>query len=119
MEITIPYRYEPRGYQRDLYNCLADGKRRACIVWHRRAGKDKTVLNLTIKEAMRKVGVYYYFLPTYTQGKKIIWDGIDGDGFKFLNHFPEEIRNGEPNSTEMKINFRNGSIFQAKVRQKC
>jgi phage terminase large subunit len=65
-----------------------------------------------IKEMFKRVGIYYYFLPTYTQGKKIIWDGIDRDGMPFLDHFPEEIRDGKPNSTEMKLKVKSGSLFQ-------
>ena len=60
----------------------------------------------------KRVGSYYYFFPTYSQGRKILWDGIDRDGMPFLNHFPKEIRDGKPNSTEMKLKTINGSLFQ-------
>lgn len=113
--MVIPHNYSPSGkysYQKDLYNCLRDGYKRAIGIWHRRGGKDKTLWNLTIKEALKRVGVYYYFFPTYTQGKKIIWDGIDEDGFRFLDHIPKEIRKGEPNGTELKVQLINGSIIQ-------
>jgi hypothetical protein len=43
---------------------------------------------------------------------KILWDGMDRDGFPFLNHIPEEVRDGKPNSTEMKLRTKNGSLFQ-------
>jgi len=59
----------------------------------------------------QRVGIYYYFFPTYAQGKKIIWDGIDGMGFKFLDHFPPELIRNQ-NATEMKITLVNGSLFQ-------
>jgi len=58
-----------------------------------------------------RVGVYYYFFPTFRQGKRVLWDGIGGDGFRFMDHFPEGIV-ADRNSTEMKIRLRNGSIFQ-------
>jgi len=109
--ITIPYNYEPRWYQKPLYNCLAEGYKRGVAIWHRRAGKDKTMLNLICKEAHKRVGTYFYFLPTYKQGKKIIWDGIDSDGFKYINHIPEAIRSGT-NNTEMQIKLKKGSIIQ-------
>jgi len=60
---------------------------------------------------LEKVGTYYYFFPTYNQGKKILWNGIDKDGFKFLNHIPEELR-VRTSSQEMLIELKNGSIFQ-------
>lgn len=36
---------------------------------------------------------------------------MDKEGFKFLNHFPQEIITGK-NDTEMKLKLKNGSIFQ-------
>jgi len=94
-----------------LYNCLANGYERAVSIWHRRAGKDKTLINLLAKEAFKRRGTYFYLLPTYAQGRKIIWDGMDREGFKFLDHIPQELRQNT-NSTEMKITLRNGSIIQ-------
>lgn len=110
-EITIPYRYTPRWYQVPLYNCIANGYKRAVAIWHRRAGKDKTMINIVAREMFKRVGTYFYFLPTYTQGKKIIWNGIDKDGFKFLDHIPPQVRTST-NNTDMMIQTTNGSIFQ-------
>lgn len=60
---------------------------------------------------IERVGTYYYFLPTFNQGRKVIWNGIDRDGMRLLEHFPKElVRN--INNTEMKIELVNGSIFQ-------
>lgn len=64
-----------------------------------------------IKKACQRVGTYYYFLPTYSQAKKVIWDNIDNDGFKMLEHVPKEILKGT-NGTELKIELKNGSIIQ-------
>lgn len=58
------------------------------------------------------VGNYYYTFPTYAQGKKALWEGRGKDGVKYLDHFPEALRDGKPNDTEMKIKYKNGSIFQ-------
>jgi len=74
--------------------------------------KDKSYINVVAKEAMKTVGIYYYFFPTYSQGRKILWDGLDRDGFKFLDHIPGAIRAKKPNEAEMKITLVNGSIFQ-------
>lgn len=111
-EITIPYNYTPRGYQLPFLQAMEAGKKRAVLVWHRRAGKDKTVLNFTVKEMVRRVGNYYYIFPTYNQGRKILWDGKDKTGFPFLGHIPRELRAGDPNNTEMKLSIKNGSLFQ-------
>lgn len=61
---------------------------------------------------LERVGTYYYVFPTYNQGRKVLWDGIDKDGRKFLEHFPKELLDGKPNDTEMKLRFKNGSLFQ-------
>lgn len=110
-EITIPYKFTPRDYQIPLISCIDKGYKRAVCIFHRRAGKDKTLINLITKEALKRVGVYYYLFPTYKQGRKIIWQGIDKAGMKFTDHIPEEIRK-RTNDQEMMIELRNGSIIQ-------
>jgi hypothetical protein len=109
--IRIPYKYEPREYQKDLYNAITDGFKRCVAVWHRRAGKDKTLINIIAREMHKRVGSYYYFFPTYNQGRKILWDGTDKDGMRFMDHLPMAIRE-KTNEAEMKIRLNNGSLFQ-------
>jgi hypothetical protein len=111
IEINLPHKFEPREYQLPLMEAIDNGYKRLIYVAHRRAGKDKTIWNITIKEAFKRVGTYYYILPTYSQAKKVIWDSIDKDGFKMMNHLPDKlIRN--KNETEMQIELVNGSIIQ-------
>lgn len=110
--IKIPHNFEPRPYQLPLFQAFDAGMRRFCTVWHRRAGKDKCYVNLVAKAALTRVGAYYYFFPTYAQGKKILWDGMDATGYRFLDHFPKLLIDGQPNATEMKLRLRNGSLFQ-------
>jgi len=64
-----------------------------------------------IIQMVKRVGVYYYILPKYTQGRKIIWEGIDGDGFPFINHFPNALIRRKRDKT-MQIELVNGSRFQ-------
>lgn len=109
--IEIPHHFNPRSYQRELFNARAKGLKRFLTVWHRRAGKDKAWLNFIITEALKRVGSYYYILPTYRQAKQIIWDGIDAAGFKFLDHIPHELIEGK-NESELQVELVNGSIFQ-------
>ena len=110
-EITIPYKFEPRQYQLELLQALDSGYDRAIAVWSRRAGKDKTLLNLVVKKALERVGVYYYFFPTFTQGRRVIWDGIDNGGMAFMDHIPDALI-ASSNSNEMKVVLTNGSIIQ-------
>ena len=81
------------------------------MVWHRRSGKDVTAWNLTIKKAHERIGIYYYLLPTYSQAKKIIWDGITKDGQKFIEYIPKELVESK-HETELKIKLKCGSIIQ-------
>lgn len=60
---------------------------------------------------IERVGNYYYFLPSYTQGEKVIWDGKRGDGNSFLSVFPEEAIDSVDNR-KMKMKLTNGSLFQ-------
>lgn len=108
---VLPYNFWPRNYQAPFFAAMDNGIKRAIMVWHRRAGKDKCAINYMVKEAVKRVGSYYYFFPTYQQGRKIIWDGMDGSGFKFLDHIPVWLR-ARVNNTEMKITLINGSIIQ-------
>ena len=111
MEITIPHNFQPRSYQIPLFRAIDNGILRGFCLWHRRAGKDKSLFNLLVKKAFEKKGIYYYFFPKYAQGRKILWEGIDRDGFKFLDHVPEKTRK-RTNDQEMKIELVNGSIVQ-------
>jgi len=112
VNIIIPHNYKVRPYQESFWQAMRSGKKRAVLVWHRRAGKEKTCWNFLISRAVQKVGIYYYFFPHFSQGRKILWDGVDKDGYRLLHHIPSEIIEGTPNSTEMKIRLRNGSIIQ-------
>lgn len=113
-QIIVPYKFIPRTYQLELMRALDSGFRRAVTVWHRRAGKDKTLFNIIIKKALERVGTYYYFFPEFAQGRRVIWDGIDNDGFRFLDHIPKDllIKPNGLNKTDMKISLINGSIIQ-------
>jgi len=109
--LIIPYNFKPREYQKPFMKAMDDGCKRAVCVWHRRAGKDKTFLNYMIHKMLKRVGSYFYYFPTATEGRRIIWDGIDRDGFRFLEHFPNEMV-ATKNEMQMKIRLTNGSLFQ-------
>lgn len=61
---------------------------------------------------LRNVGNYYYTFPTYSQAKKALWEGRGKDGVRYLDYFPKGLIDGKPNDTEMKIKYKNGSLFQ-------
>jgi len=116
MNISLPYRHEPRPYQLPFWEYMLRGPKgargkRASMVWHRRSGKDRTIWNFTIDQTQRRVGTYYYFLPTYRQAKRTIWDARDKDGLSFRDHIPPELIEKE-NESELQIELVNGSIIQ-------
>lgn len=111
MEISLPYNYIPRDYQLPLWKYFQAGGRRAACVWHRRAGKDLNAIHLLCCKAHERVGTYWHVFPTYKQGKKIAWDGRRKDGVAFRDAFPPELI-ASVNNTEMKVTFKNGSIYQ-------
>ena len=112
--VTIPNDWSPRIYQRNLYNNFGYGKdfQRASEVWHRRAGKDSTVLNLTAREMFKRVGTYWHLFPEQTQARRAIWNGVDRQGRRIINQFlPPEVRQ-RSSSQEMLIETVNGSSWQ-------
>lgn len=111
MEVTIPHKFKPRDYQIPIFKAMDNGFKRIIQVWNRRAGKEKTDINIMARELYKKVGAYYYIFPTYNQGKKILWNGADKEGVRFLDHLPEETRRRTVGN-EMFIEFKNGSTFQ-------
>jgi len=109
--------FKPRPYQLPFLRALDAGFKRIAKVWHRRAGKDLSDLAAISRATQLEPGNYYHIFPTYTQGRKVIWDGQFWDkaakvSRKLTSIFPKEIIDGKPNQQEMKITFRNGSIFQ-------
>ena len=118
-EILLPYGFEPRSYQWRVWDAWDRGIRRFGAVWHRRSGKDKTFLNFTIERMLERTGNYFHIFPKLNQGRRVIWDGIDRDGKRYLDHFPAALLHHEPNKADMQLTLRDpahpshpGSTYQ-------
>ena len=124
MDINLPCKFKPRLYQEPIHEYMVSetplglelkdrrAGKRACGVWHRRAGKDKSYFAQEVVPAMfERVGVYHYYFPTAADGRKILWNGIDKDGMATLDHLPKELR-VSMDQQQMIIKMVNGSIFQ-------
>ena len=110
-EVTIPNNWSPRSYQLPFFRAM-EKVTRACLVYHRRAGKDSMSLNFTASKMIKRKGVYWHCLPKIAQARKAIWNGIDGQGRKIIDQaFPLSIRS-RTNEQEMLIELKNGSIWQ-------
>lgn len=111
--ITIPYLWQPRDYQLDLFKKLVfENYKRAIHIWHRRAGKDLFGLNILLFFAYYgKVGTYWHIFPKYSQGEKAVWQESTSDGRKYIDYIPKELIH-KINQKELRITLKNGSIYQ-------
>jgi len=104
--------FKPRDYQYKLASVIEEGKyKKILAIWSRRAGKDFVVFNMMLRCALRKVGSYFYCLPTFKQARLVVWDSITNDGKRFLDCIPPELIKRK-NSQEMLIELINGSIIR-------
>lgn len=104
--------FVPRDYQIPLINALEHkGKRKLIFCLPRRAGKDVTALNIMVRQAFKRVGVYYYLFPRYSQCRKAVWSALLISGKSFLSFIPDELIL-KKNEVEMKIWLINGSQIQ-------
>jgi hypothetical protein len=60
---------------------------------------------------LRKIQTIFYVFPTYSGGRKILWDAITIDGTRVLDYIPEELIESR-NEQQMRIRLKNGSVFQ-------
>jgi phage terminase large subunit len=101
-----------RHYQLPVLDALENkGYKRVLCIAPRRSGKDVLAFNYCIRYLLRKTCVIYYIFPTYSQGRKILFDSITNTGERILEYIPKEVI-ASINSQEMKIRFTNGSLFQ-------
>lgn len=75
------------------------------------SGKDTTLWHLILRQALRRVGVYMYCLPTYSQAKSVIWQSIRTDGLKLVDMIPEELI-FKKNESNMSVELVNGSLIK-------
>lgn len=111
--ISLPNNWQPRPYQRPLWDYLERGGKRAMAVWHRRAGKDDLCLHWTACAAVQRVGNYWHMLPEASQARKAIWEAVNPHtGKRRIDEaFPREIRESA-RENEMSIRFKNGAAWQ-------
>lgn len=102
-------KWKPRPYQLPLLDAIENrGIKRVVAIWPRRSGKDVAAFNLCIRQALKKPQNIFYFLPTFQQGKLIIWNAITNEGERMLDYIPKECIDSL-NSQEQRIRFINGS----------
>lgn len=111
--IKLPNGWDPRPYQRPLWDALERGTTRAFAICHRRWGKDDVALHRAAVAAHERVGNYWHLLPEQEHARRAIWDAVNPHSGKrrIDEAFPPAIRKRTVNQSMM-IEFRNGSIWQ-------
>jgi len=111
--IELPFGWRPRNYQLKAWRHFEGNKEglRGVCVWHRRAGKDLFAINQIAVKSQERVGTYWHMLPTYKQGRAIVWNGFTREGKPFLSHFPRDMI-AASYGAEMQMHFNNGSIYK-------
>jgi phage terminase large subunit len=113
LRISLPNGWEPRQYQRPLWNYLEKGGKRAIEIAHRRWGKDDVALHRTAIAAHERVASYWHCLPEFAQARKAVWTAVSPHtGKRRIDEaFPVALRDST-NDNEMFIRFKNGSTWQ-------
>ncbi len=111
--ISIPNNWDPRHYQQELWDYLEAGGRRACVVCHRRWGKDDVALHYAATHLHKRVANGWHMLPHYAQARKAVWNAVNAHtGKRRIDEaFPKALRK-RTNEQEMFIEFKNGSTWQ-------
>lgn len=105
--------WSPRPYQMPLWSYLQAGGKRACVIWHRRSGKDSVALNWASESMLRRVGEYWHMLPEASQGRKAVWSAVNPhSGRRLIDQaFPLEFR-ASTRDQEMALTYKNGSLYR-------
>lgn len=107
-------KFKPRHYQLPVCKAIASegGKYRKLLVINpRRSGKDYEFWALMVRAAIKEPGLYLYCLPTFSQGRSVIFEGKTNTGSDFLDAIPKQLISRMRNDS-MTINLVNGSIIR-------
>lgn len=109
--MEIPLHYNPRWYQQEGIQALESGVDLAVWCWARRGGKDLTAFSYASKKMVEQPMNAVLVFPTKEQGKTAFWENIENDGFKTIDHIPDQLVERRDNNN-MRIILKNGSTFQ-------
>ena len=111
-EVTVTLdKFHARDYQLPVFEALEKKNyKKLVVIWPRRSGKDLVGFNIIIRAAFRRVGTYYYVFPTFSSGRRILWDAITNTGSRVLDYIPREVIEST-NEQQMRIKLINGSMI--------
>lgn len=117
VKVQLPHNWKARAYQAEYMGYMFNGgefpyRKRAYLTWHRRSGKDSTSINTAAVASQMRVGTFWHLLPTFQQGRKVIWNGVDAQGRRIIHQaFPPEMIESQ-NDSDMLLRLKNGSFYQ-------
>jgi hypothetical protein len=99
--------FTPQWFQVAAWRFLTNGGRRACICWHRRAGKDELAMAFLARTMLLEPGSYWICYPTISQAKNVLWSMRVGAESRVGRIFPEGFRR-RTRESDMFLELRNG-----------
>jgi hypothetical protein len=108
---TTYFQFTAQWFQVALWRYLTNGGRRACVIWHRRAGKDEVAMAYLARMMLLEPGTYWILYPTIEQARTVLWSMRLADQARIDRIFPKSFRRTTRNG-EMYIEFLNGSVLQ-------
>lgn len=96
-----------------LWRYLMGGGKRACLLAHRRFGKDELALQFACIAALTRVAGYWHMLPEAAQARKAIWNAVNPEtGRRRIDECMPLVLRKRTLENEMLIEFKNGSTWQ-------
>lgn len=116
MQLSIPaHRLPLRDYQQDINKAYNNPEiDELLLVIARRGGKTTTMYSeCIVPDLVREVQTIVLVYPTAKMGFDNFWTNIENDGFKTLEHMPQELIASQSNTVDdMRITLYNGSVFR-------
>jgi hypothetical protein len=105
---TTYFPFTPLWFEVAAWRYLVNAGRRACICWHRRAGKHELGMAYP---ARTEPGSYWILYPTIELPRTVLWSMRVGSELRISRMFPEAFRRRTGDS-DMTIELLNGSRLQ-------
>src|SRR5690606_26374952 len=116
MQLSIPaHRLPLRDYQKEIIQAFNNPKiDELLLVIARRGAKTTTTYSEgCVPDLVRNVQTNVAVYPTAKMGFDNFWTNIENDGFKTLEHMPQELIASQSNTVDdMRFTLYNGSVFR-------
>jgi len=101
-----------RSYQRAALEARASGCRNLILRWARQTGKGVTALSILISAAVKRIGTYAYVSPTYGMSYRNVWQGVMGNGKKYIESAIPPQLIAQRMENEQTLMLANGSVIR-------